>query len=409
MENLHVNCSKNDTNFNFIIVGASISGLVTALTFEKLGISYKVYEKEDEEREGGAGVDMEQAVKPYFEYLGLDTSKLIPIQARNYMNTKDEIIYRNLKIRDAISWKLLFQELLSKVNKEKIFFRHTVNSVSEYLNKDGLKKVQLSIETSKGKSFFDECDYLIGSDGINSIIRKYVAPEKNLRYTGYVAVRGCVDLNSLETFNGSKEEKELFTSTFLAKYKELPNALYFNVSENMGTTCFYMIMKNVVNWMWYYNTEEPSANKFTFTPSVEFESKVREDAILTWDKEVNMLIKYSKIFITSIYDLDLLDRFVYGHIILCGDSAHLTRPHGGQAISMAVKDAFLLKKAIEKAKEISMDKALQEFSMLRAEETRFKLLQSRKLGSLLQKQGDYAQMNLEERQKLFDLDFKEWN
>lgn len=394
---------------NFVIVGASISGLVTALTLEKVGINYKIYEREDESRDPGAGVDMEKSVKPYLEYLGVDSSKFIPIFARKYLNSKDELIYESLKIRDAIAWKDLFLELLSKINKKKVFFCHTVKSLSEYITQEGLHKIKLNIETSEGVQVFDECDYLIGSDGINSVVRKHVAPEKKLKYTGYVAVRGCVDVSQLETFNNSEKDKDYFITAFFKKYNQLPNALYFNVSENMGTTCFYMIRKNVVNWMWYYNTEEPSVNKFTFDPSMEFEKKVREDAASTWDEEVNMLIKYSKIFITSIYDRELLDQFVYGHIILCGDSAHLTRPHGGQAISMAVKDAYFLKQALEKSEDVGMEKALQEFNQLRVEETQFKLLQSRKFGKLLQKLGDFENMSLKERQLMFDLDFREWN
>ncbi len=130
-------------NNDFIIVGASISGLVTALTLEKIGAKYKIYEKEGEDRDGGAGVDMEKTIITYLEYLGIETDKLIHVTARKYFNTNDELIYENKNIRHAVSWKVFYHELIKKISKDKIYFNHCVKDISTYRNEDGKEKVKV--------------------------------------------------------------------------------------------------------------------------------------------------------------------------------------------------------------------------------------------------------------------------
>ena len=104
------------------------------------------------------------------------------------------------------------------------------------------------------------------------------------------------------------------------------------------------------------------------------------------------MIKNSDIFLTAIYDRDPVEKMAFDNVILIGDGAHSIRPHGGQACTMSIKDAYYLGELFKKIDTIGVENAFKEFNDARVEETSFNIEQSRKFGKVLQKIG-YPEVN----------------
>jgi len=182
----------------YTIIGAGIGGLTTALAFEKKGIEYQIFEKAPVLSDLGAGIWLAPNALQVFEYLNiLDKIKLSgntidritlgkkdlsPLSDNHQNSVKDRFGYSTIAIHRAELQKIL----LEQIPQEKLF----LGKGFKYFKKLDTGKIKIKFDDSSEY----ETDYLIGSDGINSKIRKQLFPLSETRYSEQTCWRGVANI-----------------------------------------------------------------------------------------------------------------------------------------------------------------------------------------------------------------------
>lgn len=113
--------------------------------------------------------------------------------------------------------------------------------------------------------------------------------------------------------------------------------------------------------------------------------EMHEEARRTWVPELATLMQATtNPFINAIFDREPLHQFVWGRVVLIGEAAHPTTPHGLRSTNMSILDAFVLGNALSKWGSEGIDAALNEYQEERVPATAREVLFSRHLGQLKQ-------------------------
>ncbi|XP_072958826.1 uncharacterized protein [Typha angustifolia] len=221
-------------------------------------------------------------------------------------------------------------------------------------------------------------DLLVAADGCLSSIRQQLLPKFKLRYSGYLAWRGVLD------FSG-KEDSDIIVGIRRA-YPELGDCLYFDLANK--THCVLYELKNKrLNWIWYINGPEPEmkGTSVTMRVSDDMVKKMHEEAEKVWVPELARVMKETmEPFINVIYDSEPLPQLFWDYVVLVGDAAHPTTPHGLRSTNMSIVDAEILGHCLEKWGLENLHIALKDFQDLRLPVVSDQVLHARKLGRLKQ-------------------------
>lgn len=110
-----------------------------------------------------------------------------------------------------------------------------------------------------------------------------------------------------------------------------------------------------------------------------------QEAEKAWGPELVRVMKETKEpFINIIYDCDPLERIFLDKVVLIGDAAHPTTPHGVRSTNMSILDAAVLGKCIERWGAENIPSALEEYQRIRLPVTSKQVLHSRKMGRIKQ-------------------------
>ncbi|PSW21745.1 hypothetical protein C9I98_00295 [Photobacterium sanctipauli] len=177
-------------SLNVAIVGAGLNGLALALSLRMFGIEATVYEKSDKPRIDGTGIIMWPEGMQVLAAL-TDAAKVKAIG-----NTVDVIT--TATFTSEVLNQLSMREAGSKVNAEIGLF-HRSDLYQLLLNAYGESNIRTeqhcTVENDtvliNGKPL--EADVIVGVDGVFSQVRKFVAPEVNLRQPNVYCCRGIVD------------------------------------------------------------------------------------------------------------------------------------------------------------------------------------------------------------------------
>lgn len=113
--------------------------------------------------------------------------------------------------------------------------------------------------------------------------------------------------------------------------------------------------------------------------------EMHEEAEKVWLPELVKVIRETKDpFLNVIYDGEPLERLVWENVVLIGDAAHPTTPHGLRSTNMSILDAAVLGKCLEKWGVNNLTSALEEYQSTRLPVTSEQVLFSRRLGRIKQ-------------------------
>ncbi|CAL5363630.1 unnamed protein product [Camellia sinensis] len=105
-------------------------------------------------------------------------------------------------------------------------------------------------------------------------------------------------------------------------------------------------------------------NSVTMKVSSDMIKEMYEEAEKVWVLEMVKLMKETKEpFINVIYDCDPLEQIVWDNVVLVGDAAHPITPHSSRSTNMAILDAAVLGKSLEKQGAENLHSALWRISI----------------------------------------------
>lgn len=123
----------------------------------------------------------------------------------------------------------------------------------------------------------------------------------------------------------------------------------------------------------------------TMKVSSDMIQKMYEAADKFWVPELARIMKETEEpFVNVIYDCDPLEQIFWDNVVLVGDAAHPTTPHGLRSTNMTILDAAVLGKCLEKWGVENLHSALEEFQSIRLPVTSKQVLHSRKMGRIKQ-------------------------
>ncbi|HEX2910009.1 MAG TPA: FAD-dependent monooxygenase [Chloroflexia bacterium] len=353
----------NETNNQAIIIGGGIGGLTAAIALQKAGIAVKVYEQAATIKEVGAGLSLwTNAVKALYK-LGLkeDLAKLsIPEVTGGIVTPGGELLSvinsRELEEKFGAPNLLvhrgeLLELLRSKLPPAVIQTRARLTSFEQ--DSTGVTARFENGQVARGA-------FLVGADGIHSVVREQLFGTGKKCYSGYTAWRGITS---------APPDMKLGGETW-------GEGARFGIVPLSGQRVYWFASANRPEGQ----NDVPAGRKQELldlfdgwhTPIAEIINSTPEKAILRND----------------IYDRPPLEHWTMGRVTLLGDAAHPMTPNLGQGACQAIEDAVVLARLLSKAGNIP--ETLKAYEAARLKRANHIVKLSRQLGWVGQWQNPLA-------------------
>ncbi|MBA0727788.1 hypothetical protein Golax_000745, partial [Gossypium laxum] len=372
-----------------IIVGGSIAGVSCAHALTSIGWQVVVIEKTAAPPTGsptGAGLGLDSLAQmlitswianPHlFQHatlpLTIDQNQATDSSTKvSWTLTRDE----EFNFR-AAHWADLHGLLYNALPPDIFLWDHQFISFSISEDKSYIKVKAKVLRNDKIVEI--DGNLLVAADGCLSLIRQNFLPDLKLRYSGYCAWRGVLD------FSGREDPKTI--EGIRKAYPDLGKCLYFDLGSKSHCVLYELPNKRL-NWIFYVNQPEPEIkrNSVTMKVSEDMIDEMMKEAEKAWVPELVKVMKETKNpFLNAIYDCDPLRQIYWDNVVLIGDAAHPTTPHGLRSTNMSILDAAVLGKCLEKWGVENLHSALGEYQSIRVPVTSKQVLHSRKLGRIKQ-------------------------
>ncbi|KAI7756840.1 hypothetical protein M8C21_025025 [Ambrosia artemisiifolia] len=372
-----------------VVVGGSIAGVSAVHALLSAGWDVVVLEKTTAPPTGsptGAGLGLDplsqSIINSWLPHHNILNTHTLPLTIdQNQVTDAEEKISRVLTRDESFNfraayWSDLHNLLYNALPPDIFFWGHVYQSFCVSDDKKSVTVRSKVVQTGNVVEF--EGDLLVAADGCLSSIRQVFLPDLKLRYSGYCAWRGVLDLSG-------DENSEIYAG--LQKvYRDLGKCLYFDLGSGTHAV-FYELLNKKINWIWYVNQPEPQlkGKSVTMKVSNDMIKKMQEEAEKAWVPELVRVIKETKEpFLNVIYDCDPLHRIVWDCVVLIGDAAHPTTPHGVRSTNMSILDAAVLGQCLKKSGVENLCVGLEEYQSIRVPITSKQVLHSRKMGRMKQ-------------------------
>jgi 2-polyprenyl-6-methoxyphenol hydroxylase-like FAD-dependent oxidoreductase len=324
------------------IVGGGIGGIATAVALHQVGINAVVYEKAAGLHEVGAGMMLWPNATRVLREMGL----LEKVLACSGPNT-------HFLVR-ATCGKVLMNIALGKFDVPAVCMRRS-DLLAVLLMALPRERVRLGndlkcLKQSRGKVrlFFSdglvaEHDAVVGADGIRSRVRSELFGDSDPIYRGYTVWRGVARYDGNAVPPGSNSET-------------------WGVGKRFG-----ILNTGHERFTWYATANVPS--RHLDAPCGR--KRELKNMFAGWHEPVADLIDATandEILKNGARDVAPLRRWGDGMVTLLGDAAHPCTPNLGQGGCMALEDALVLAKCVDK--EASLHGALRRYESLRFDRTK---------------------------------------
>jgi FAD-dependent urate hydroxylase len=340
-----------------VVVGGGVGGLTTALALARAGVDVEVHEKFTHIQERATGFTLWSfAIRELLD-LGLDDPERIgqPIEFTEIHNQDGKLI-EEMPVGE-VSRQLgapscdvrrpdMQRALIELIGEERVKMGSEVVGVEQ---RDGSAEVVLADGGRSGG------DLVIACDGVHSVVRDHVAADPQLRYSGYASWGGLLDGFEHARF-GPGRHVEIWARGSKA-----------GVADVGG------------GWArWYVTHRAPAGSRV---------GPVDKDAIYEhingWYELIHAAVDAAPtetIVQTEAWDLEPLETWVRGRVVLLGDSAHATTPFASMGACMTIQDSAVL--AHEVLSGAPLDDALRTYQEGRKARDEAVVAKSRKMGKL---------------------------
>lgn len=315
----------------FLIAGGGIGGLSAAIALARQDLSVTVLERSDFQEESGAGIQLgpnatrllerlrlleaieQVAFRPaaIFIFDGLSGKRLAEIPLGTYAEARYGAPYLTLHRADLHAALHDACKAASGV------------TLSPGFDLTGVEELDASVKAIAADGRVAQAPALIGADGIWSEVRKLIAPDARLLFTGATAWRTLLPRGELtDPFDAPVVSIWLGPDTHLVHYP-VRGGKELNVVAVTEGGC------DTRGW------------------NQAGDAAALKSAFAGWCKDAKSLLERAPGWrCWSLYRLTGLPAWTSGRITLLGDAAHPVLPHLAQGAALAIEDAVALAKTL---------------------------------------------------------------
>jgi 6-hydroxynicotinate 3-monooxygenase len=334
------------------IVGAGMGGMALAAILERAGHAFMVYEQAPQFARIGAGIQLSPNVIRVLARLGLG-EELANLAFRPHAyrsrDAKTGEITAEMPLADAMvsrygnPWLIahradLHRVMCDTVPADRIKFGKKLVGI------DRLRS-QLKLIFADGDTAF--ADAVIGADGVHSVVREELLGSEKPRYTGAVAFRSVFPAQRLGDLVLDDDTKWWADDRHIVIYflTRRRDEVYFvtGVPEDDW---------KIESWSTTGSLEELHAAFAEFHPTVR--------------QVVHAAPQVQK---WALLDRDPLAVWANDSIVLMGDASHAMLPYMGQGGAMAIEDAAVLARCLERTGMDDFPGAFRQFEATRKPRT----------------------------------------
>jgi 2-polyprenyl-6-methoxyphenol hydroxylase-like FAD-dependent oxidoreductase len=357
--------TANSESNQALIVGGGIGGLAAAAALARVGIAADVYERASAIQEVGAGLSLWSNAVLALRRLGLDgriiklgsvVERIRTVTAAGRVLSESDI--GALGCRAGAPSVCIHRADLQSVLAEAVGpgRLHTGRTCTGFREHDG--GVMATFTETGGETGA----FLIGADGIRSVVRDQLLGRCQPRRAGYLAWRG------MATFDDPR----------------LPAGLALFVSGAGTQLGLFHCGPGRVYWFATHNSAGATM------PSGRHRAEVLR-VLDGWPAVVRAVVEAtheSAVLCNDVVDRPPVWPWGRGRVSLLGDAVHPTTPNLGQGACQALEDAVVLAHALRAGGDISS--ALRAYEQRRRSRTAWVTKQSWSLGKVLQWQKPLA-------------------
>ncbi|MBY0549344.1 MAG: FAD-dependent monooxygenase [Candidatus Obscuribacterales bacterium] len=334
-----------------IIIGAGIGGLSAAIALRKAGIKVEIFEKASALKEVGAGIVLYpnalEALKALDVYDRVVAEGAIGRRGK-YLTAKGKVLAElNIEIAGrsnasvAIHRADLQRALADQAGHERIYTGLACTNI----HSDGRAGVTLSDGSTHN------ADFVVGADGLHSVVRAALLHDGAPKYSGCFAWRGVSEL----THPGLPPETGIMLFGTGLQFGAIP------------------IGKGRTYWFGCVAAKAGMKGRTSKEHAME--------TFRGWtDPVVPLIESTSEILTHDLYDRDPSNVWGKKYVSLLGDAAHPMTPFMGQGGCQALEDSVTLASCLKN--ESNTEKALRRYESLRKPRTASFVHQSRNSGAV---------------------------
>jgi 2-polyprenyl-6-methoxyphenol hydroxylase-like FAD-dependent oxidoreductase len=365
-----------------VVIGGSMSGLLSGLVLRRAGWAVDVYERVESELSGrGAGIVAQYELIDRLRGLGLATDALgVHITTRKILDALGRLTQEYDCPQVLTAWERVYRLLRDAFPPQHYHRGRGLAGFEQDADK-------VTAHFSNGESIV--ADLLVGADGLRSTVRQQVAPDVAPLYAGYSAWRALIaesafppdvhrDLFEYMAFTLPPGEQFLGYPVAGPDNDLRPGHRRYNV-------VWYRPADEATKLQWLLTDESGVRHTISIPPPLirrEAIAEMRADAerLLGWQfRQVVKMI--DEPILQPIYDLES-SHMAFGRVAILGDAAFVARPHVAAGVSKAADDAAALVEAL--GAEADVASALTRFESARLPENHRIIERARHLGAYLQ-------------------------
>jgi 2-polyprenyl-6-methoxyphenol hydroxylase-like FAD-dependent oxidoreductase len=344
-----------------LIIGGGIGGLTATLALRQAGFDVQIFEAVPEIKVVGAGLAIWSNALKALRQIGLANA----IQAAG-----KPAAYRVIRAESG--------ELLAKVQVDQIDNRE--NTALIHLHRGNLQTVLLKAvkestiqlgarcigfrqdDKSVWAQFADgrevQGDLLVGADGVHSMIRQQLFSKVRLCLVGQSSWRGLAQIDDVQLLEGGAGET-------------------WGIGQRIG-----LIPMSHGRVYWFLTRNAPPGG------GIEGSADERKhhllESVKAWHEPIPSMVQATEaqtIIHTELNELEPLDQWHRGRVVLLGDAAHAMTPNLGQGACQAIEDAVTLGQCLKATDDVAA--ALNLYESKRVERARRVVADSRRFGAVV--------------------------
>lgn len=312
------------------VIGGGIGGLAVAIGLRRVGIDAEVFEQAPAFGSVGAGIVLSPNTMRALDWLGAgDHIRSIntPVAASTYsdLSTGEEIFRTVLGERAAERWG---RHLYTTHRSDLVAaLASCLPAGSLHLGRhlDQVVESASEVVATFSDGSVERFDLMIGADGLKSSVRRALGIDTDAIFTGYLAWRTTFDASRLATSLPSQTALWGGPGRHVVRYPIRKGAEIYSA--------FYVPADEIHRETW-----EVSGDIDDLRASFEGCCAAVSETLAAIDKA----------FITGIFYRAPLDRWHSRRIVLTGDAAHSVLPTSGSGSGLALEDAVMLARQLER-------------------------------------------------------------